>query len=196
MSHYTHESNKVVDSLLITEDLKKSILNAPRGKFTSLGYVESRLDGIVLPIGIKKRGDSLRTIRELAVADCFVDSGSISLAAALPIFSIGVTYDGSAVGVLTEDFTRNNTAKLIEDRYMIPGLGLSRSSMPSEIHMDMYDALGGVVYPEAMNHTTAVVEGRAAIIDYDDIGYNDTEPLRRFFEFLMQHSDLTVRDIG
>lgn len=197
MISYSAESGQIYDSLALTDVVKKAMLDAPGRQFTPLGYVYCDSYGAELPLGIKKRGYGLERVqRELAVADLLVSSGVSGLALGLPTFTIGISYNNLPVGILTEDFTENNSVELHEERFSIPPLGFTRESMPTRLHTQVYDALKGNIYAEALGHMTGLVSSRRVLFDFDDIGFTDTPPLQQYFDRLTGRPELISRDLA
>lgn len=199
MALYSETAQHIFDSLEFDGAVVNALLEAPSKQFTSLGYVACRANSSELPIGIKKRslGEiAQRVRREWAVADLLVSHCTSDVTLSLPKFTMGVMYDGLPVGILTEDFTENDSIILEEEKFKIPPISYSAEAMPTPLHRKIYETLDGVIYPEAFGHMSGVVNGRQVLIDVDDISFTNVPPLKRFYDQLGADPASFTRDIA
>lgn len=166
---YLSDTAQIVDGIDFDYDLQTAILNAPEGQFTPLGRVACELLGTEIFIGIKKRGDERRALREIAIAETLIRANP-ELRSALPLFAACATSFDNPIGVLTEDFSEGGLVKVEEDKHRVRPF-TPPWDLPTEFHKRVSEALGGIFCAEAFGHMSAVLEDKTVLVDFDDIAY-------------------------
>jgi hypothetical protein len=195
---YLRDSAEIFAGFDLNEDLRRAIVDAPRQKFTPLGEVWCETLGNTIPVGIKKRGTHIepdRALDEIAIAEALL-RGDGSLRTAIPLFTIGLTDGSRTVGILTEDFSHNGTQVCEEDKHRVSPFAKNAQDMPTGFHKQIYEALQGNIYAEALGHMSSIVCGRTVLIDFNEIAFIDRGSVRDIRETVEEYRDIAFAQIA
>lgn len=177
---YAEACKEAFELIEVDEKLTSKIREASPSEFTPIGTVALGGDDFAVHAGIKRRiavhytSVAERVAREILVGDELL-THKPQRVQSLPAFVIPVfEKDGKSVGILTEDFTEGGIQHLEEDYWRFGTFRTERKDIPEGLTLDVYDALEGQVYMEALGHTQGRVgsSGVEVLIDFDEVPDN------------------------